>query len=155
MDLEEEDAKNAVLANENSKVYLPEDSYYKTCCGKVHVETGAKYIAIVSLALLILSMLFGAYLAFEIISGPRFGSTYWLTVLSFIWNGVKISCCVCILVAIKKRIAGFYWPFLIMNGWMEMVVYKAYKFMLYHHNGSHNRMMQYNNQIFSDDPIKV
>ncbi|KAI1695602.1 hypothetical protein Ddc_21136 [Ditylenchus destructor] len=203
VDLDHEDGDmNAILADEISMAPVNgcPDPYYRTCCGKVHVETAAKYIAIVSLVFQLTAMLYSVM--FMVASRAPL-PPLWMLVLQIALYGIGIYSYIAILIALNKRVARYYWPFLIYNGlavastliagvalfvvfikyhdkypdkqmvvivaviiassfgqfllcsWMEMVVYKAYKFMLYHHNGSHNRMMQYNNQIFSDDPIKV
>ncbi|KAI1695741.1 hypothetical protein DdX_19424 [Ditylenchus destructor] len=193
LDHEEED-RNAILADEISMtpVYGQPDPHYRTCCGKVHVETASKYIAIVSLVFQLTAML---YSVMFIVASRTPLPSLWMLVLQITLYGIGIYSYVAILIALNKRIARYYWPFLMYNGlavvtisiagvaivvlfikyydqfqdkqmvvmmavfiassfgqlllhaWMEMVVYKAYKFMLYHHNGSHNRMMHYNNQI--------
>ncbi|KAI1699054.1 hypothetical protein DdX_17573 [Ditylenchus destructor] len=43
---------------------------------------------------------------------------------------------------------------LLLTCWMEMVVYKAYKFMINDQNGN-TGYKQYQNQLFSEDPVKV
>ncbi|KAI1697703.1 hypothetical protein Ddc_19567 [Ditylenchus destructor] len=43
---------------------------------------------------------------------------------------------------------------LLFTCWMEMVVYKAYKFMINDQNGN-TGYKQYQNQMFSQDPVKV
>ncbi|KAI1694297.1 UDP-glucoronosyl and UDP-glucosyl transferase domain-containing protein [Ditylenchus destructor] len=39
--------------------------------------------------------------------------------------------------------------------WMELIIYKAYKYMVNHGNGNNNRMMHFNNPMYFDDSMKV
>ncbi|KAI1703183.1 hypothetical protein Ddc_16654 [Ditylenchus destructor] len=173
--------------------------YYHTCCGKVHVEIAAIWIAI-------LSFLFH-YTATCPDSDCSFGrlvhifaSHYYLSIgqeyiiwLCFTFFG--IASYVCILAAHKNHIARLYWPFLLYNGlmiagvsitaevkinymfrdefvrssvpaflviaqlllfvWMELIIYKAYKYTVNHGNGNNNRMMHFNNPMYCDDSMKV
>ncbi|KAI1692258.1 hypothetical protein Ddc_23714 [Ditylenchus destructor] len=181
-------------------VYAPPDSYYYTCCGKVHVEKAAIWIAI-------LAYLFHCMAVFQDIFSRMFHipSHYHLSLdrapdavqLCIIFFGVASY--VCIPAAHKKRIARLYWPFLVYNGlmlagvgitaarmvnytflgeslsnsvptfviigsafaqflifaWMELIINKAYKYMVNHGNGNNNRMMHFNNQMYFDDSMKV
>ncbi|KAI1697422.1 hypothetical protein DdX_18505 [Ditylenchus destructor] len=194
--------KNDIYDDEISMgpFYDQPDSYYHTCCGKVHVEKAAIWIAI-------LAFMFHFTAVFEDSFGRMFHipSHYHLT-LDRVPNEIylcrsffAIAIYVCIMAAHKNRIARLYWPFLVYNGlilagvgiiiarminytfigesisntvptfvviglafaqlllfgWMELVIYKAYKYMVNHGNGNNNRMMHFSNPMYFDDSLKV
>ncbi|KAI1703181.1 hypothetical protein Ddc_16652 [Ditylenchus destructor] len=194
--------KNYIYDEDSSMTPLHNqpDSYYHTCCGKVHVEKAAVWIAI-------LAFLFHGAAVFEEPFCQMFyiPSHYHLSLnrkppqISLCLIFFSIASYVCILAAHKKRIARLYWPFLFYNGlvlagvgftaarminyaflgeslsssvptfviigsafaqliffgWMELIVYRAYKYMVNHGNGNSNRMLHFSNPMYFDDSMKV